>query len=84
MNYVPRVQEKIIRDFVEEKVPHKDVLLVEGARQTGKTTLVEHVLSGIKRPVARIFPTSRRSLKTTAASIPRPITSFSLTNPRRA
>jgi uncharacterized protein len=54
MNYVPRVQEKIIRDFVEEKSPHKDVLLVEGARQTGKTTLVEHVLSGIQRPVVKI------------------------------
>jgi predicted AAA+ superfamily ATPase len=49
MNYVPRVQEKTLRTFVQEKAPHKDVLLVEGARQTGKTTLVEHVLSAVKR-----------------------------------
>jgi uncharacterized protein len=54
MNYVPRIQEKEITAFIEDNSPHKDVLLVEGARQTGKTTLVEHALSGIKRKAVKI------------------------------
>jgi uncharacterized protein len=49
MEYIPRLQEKTIQEFAAEKTPHKDVLLVEGARQTGKTTLVEHALAGIHR-----------------------------------
>ena len=33
---------------------HKPVLLVEGARQVGKTTLVEHVLAGSAKATVRI------------------------------
>lgn len=54
MSYIPRQQEKEIAAFIQDTTPHKDVLLVEGARQTGKTTLVEHLLSGIQRPVVKI------------------------------
>jgi predicted AAA+ superfamily ATPase len=30
--------------LLQEDVPHRDVILIEGARQVGKTTLAEHVL----------------------------------------
>jgi predicted AAA+ superfamily ATPase len=45
MNYIPRNIESALYDFVVSVDRHKDVLLVEGARQVGKTTVVEHVLS---------------------------------------
>lgn len=42
--YVPRRQEQELRRFIDDEAPHKPVLLLDGARQVGKTTLVETVL----------------------------------------
>ncbi len=42
--YVPRRQERELRRFIDDDAPHKPVLLLDGARQVGKTTLVETVL----------------------------------------
>ena len=45
MVYVPRNIESELYKFAVSPKKHKDVLLVEGARQVGKSTLVEHVIS---------------------------------------
>ncbi len=45
MTYIPRNIESELYDFIDSSDEHKDVLLVEGARQVGKSTLVEHVIS---------------------------------------
>ncbi len=42
--YVPRVQDAHISAFIKRSAPHKPVLLVEGARQVGKTRLVRQAL----------------------------------------
>ena len=42
--YIPRCAEAEIRDFIADETPNKNVLLVEGARQVGKSFLVQHVL----------------------------------------
>jgi predicted AAA+ superfamily ATPase len=47
--YTPRKQDARLKAFLESCTPHKNVLLVEGARQVGKTWLVEHALSQIKK-----------------------------------
>ena len=44
--YIERHGEHALERFIADRMPHKPVLLVEGARQVGKTTLVEHVLAG--------------------------------------
>ena len=44
MSYIPRLADKEIRDFIEDKQPNKNVLLVEGARQVGKSFLVAHAI----------------------------------------
>ena len=49
MRYVTRTKDEEIRAFIEDPRPHKPVLLVEGARQVGKTCLVMHALAQIKR-----------------------------------
>ena len=54
MNYITRIQETVILNYINLQEPHKDILLVEGARQVGKTTLIEHLLEGIKGPVIKI------------------------------
>ncbi|WP_299976342.1 AAA family ATPase [Desulfobacula sp.] len=45
MTYIFRNIEPELYGFVKSSDEHKDVLLVEGARQVGKTTVVEHVIS---------------------------------------
>ena len=44
MQYVPRSTDRDIRDFIADVREHKNVLLVEGARQVGKSFLVAHAL----------------------------------------
>ncbi|MCD4676850.1 MAG: hypothetical protein K8S18_12785 [Desulfobacula sp.] len=45
MTYIPRNIEPELYGFIKSLDEHKDVLLVEGARQVGKSTVVEHVIS---------------------------------------
>jgi predicted AAA+ superfamily ATPase len=45
MNYIPRVADREILAFIEDGQANKNVLLVEGARQVGKSFLVEHALT---------------------------------------
>ena len=52
--YTGRRSERALERFIADPLPHKPVLLVEGARQVGKTTLVEHVLAGSAKPTVRI------------------------------
>lgn len=44
MQYFPRLLDKDILSFIEETQEHKNILLVEGARQVGKSFLVEQAL----------------------------------------
>ena len=44
MRYIPRVSDRELLAFIEDGRPNKNVLLVEGARQVGKSFLVEHAL----------------------------------------
>lgn len=46
--YIPRTAELAVRQHIEKTTQHKDVLIVSGARQVGKTTLIENVLAGQK------------------------------------
>ena len=52
--YVRRHGEVEIRQFIADGTPHKPVLLLEGARQVGKTTLVRRALQESARPVTQI------------------------------
>ena len=45
MAYVPRTLEPALSSFICSGERHKNVLLVEGARQVGKTCLVEHAIA---------------------------------------
>lgn len=45
MPYISRTIEPAITAFIAAREPHKNVLLVEGTRQVGKTSLVEHALA---------------------------------------
>lgn len=54
MTYTERIKEAELRRFVELDQPHKDVLIVSGARQVGKTTLIEHVLARSERRCVRM------------------------------
>ena len=54
ITYTERHGERALERFIADPMPHKPVLLVEGARQVGKTTLVEHVLAGSAKPTVRI------------------------------
>ncbi len=49
MNYIPRLADKEILQFIEDKQPHKSVLLVEGARQVGKSFLVAHAIQASEK-----------------------------------
>ena len=42
--YFKRIQEEIVNKHIGSKKKHKDVLLVSGARQTGKSTLIKEML----------------------------------------
>jgi predicted AAA+ superfamily ATPase len=44
MTYIPRLLDKEILSFINDPQANKSVLLVEGARQVGKSFLVEHAL----------------------------------------
>lgn len=52
--HVPRRRERDIERFIAEAVPHKPVLLLDGARQVGKTTLVDAVLDRSAKDSVRI------------------------------
>ena len=54
MKYIERSKELELKRFIELNQPHKDVLIVSGARQVGKTTLIDHVLSQSKRRCLKI------------------------------
>lgn len=45
MTYIPRLAEKVLESALNTKELHRDVILVEGARQVGKTSLVKHLCS---------------------------------------
>ena len=44
IKYVPRRRDRDIAEFLDRQETHKNVLLVEGARQVGKTCLIKHAL----------------------------------------
>lgn len=46
MQYIARTVEPAVARFIQAREQHKNVLLVEGARQVGKTSLVEHAIAG--------------------------------------
>jgi predicted AAA+ superfamily ATPase len=54
MSYIPRIQELKLLQFLEIPSPARNVLLVEGARQVGKTTLITTALGRTKLPVITI------------------------------
>lgn len=54
MQYVRRTKEGILRSFLESPQSDKPVLIVSGARQVGKTTLIERALAEIRRKVVAI------------------------------
>jgi predicted AAA+ superfamily ATPase len=45
MSYIPRTLEPAVAGFIRSRERHKNVLLVEGARQVGKTCLVDHAIA---------------------------------------
>jgi predicted AAA+ superfamily ATPase len=47
--YIPRSLDSVLSLFLENTTLNKNVLLVEGARQVGKSSLVEHALSKSSR-----------------------------------
>lgn len=49
MKYVSRLLDNELRAFIDEPQANKSVLLVEGARQVGKSRLVEQALRGTPR-----------------------------------
>jgi predicted AAA+ superfamily ATPase len=51
MPYVTRTIEPAVAEFIRRPEPHKNVLLVEGARQVGKTSLIDHCIAACdKKP----------------------------------
>jgi hypothetical protein len=54
MDYIPRQQDEELDRFIQSEVPHKDVLLVEGARQVGKTSLVVAALGRTRRKTVSV------------------------------
>jgi len=51
MSYIKRIQELKLLQFLDTPSPARNVLLVEGARQVGKTTLIITTLNKAKLPV---------------------------------
>ena len=54
MDYVDREKEKELIKYLDDQVEYKNVLLIEGARQVGKSRLVENVLKKRFEPVLKI------------------------------
>jgi len=50
MAYIKRTREKDLKKILFLSTEHKNVILVEGARQVGKSCLVEEALKGIDSP----------------------------------
>ncbi len=48
--YVRRREDRVLQRFILDKTSHKSVLLIEGARQVGKTWLVQHALRKAGKP----------------------------------
>jgi len=48
--YIERQKDRILEAFVRDEQPYKSVLLVEGARQVGKTALVQNALQKSSMP----------------------------------
>lgn len=51
MAWIPRHKQALLESWLAEPGEHHDVILVEGARQVGKTSLVRRVLDGHEKPV---------------------------------
>ncbi len=51
--YVSRKQDGEILSFIQRRVQHKNVLLVEGARQVGKTALIDNAIARSGKPLSR-------------------------------
>jgi uncharacterized protein len=51
MKYIKRFIETPLEQFIDDTSINKNVLLVEGARQVGKSTLTNHVLQSCKKQV---------------------------------
>lgn len=64
MKYIERTKEVDLRRFIELNQEHKDVLIVSGARQVGKTTLINHVLGSINKNYVSIDLEKRPSFAT--------------------
>lgn len=54
MRYTPRLKESELRQFLQSNQEHKPVLIVSGARQVGKSTLIDHVLTQGKKKFIKI------------------------------
>ena len=52
--YIPRTSDSEILAFLENSTPFKNVLLVEGARQVGKSSLVNHALQNLSNKATRL------------------------------
>ena len=52
MEYIKRTVEPAVGEFIRSREQHKNVLLVEGARQVGKTSLVEHASAAAGKRVS--------------------------------
>ena len=52
--YISRTSDSDISAFFENSAPFKNVLLVEGARQVGKSSLVEHSLDKVSKKATRL------------------------------
>jgi len=52
MEYIKRTVEPAVCEFIRSREQHKNVLLVEGARQVGKTSLVEHASAAAGKRVS--------------------------------
>lgn len=63
MSYITRLQETNLRRFLEEPDATRNVLLVEGARQVGKTTLIEETLAGQTLPVTALNLERQRRIR---------------------
>jgi len=48
--YIERQKDRILETFIRDEQPYKSVLLVEGARQVGKTCLVQNALQKSSMP----------------------------------
>ena len=48
--YIERQEDRILEAFVRDDRPNKSILLVEGARQVGKTALVQNALQKSSMP----------------------------------